>query len=555
MKSQSLIKAKQMSKASKTAPQGKTANKQAVIYARVSSKEQEKEGFSIPAQLKLLKEYAAAQGFAVAQEYVDVETAKQTGRAAFGEMVAYLKATSAIRVILVEKTDRLYRNLKDWVTVDELEVEIHLVKEGFVLSRESRSSEKFMHGIKVLMAKNYIDNLSEEARKGMQEKAEQGIWPTKAPLGYRNVAGSGRQEDHRHRPGCRANRGETFRVVRHGPICVERSGAEGARCRLYLSQDRRQRASQRGAFHLAEPALYGSVRVERQANQGARTSRSSRWNYGSGCRACLTAATPSKHRSVTHDFAFSGLDRLRAVWMLSCRRNQEAESYVYYHCTGYADKCRGNPATCRRRYVREEVLEQQFTDLLGRLQFDDEVLEWVREALHASHADERREHEDAIERLLDEHKRIGDRINAMYLDKLDGRVDGAFFDMMSAEWRGEQNRCLREIERHQSAEQSYMDEGIRFSNSRETPKNYSSGNNRAKNAACSISCYRTAPGRTAKWSPLSVNHLICWRKQPPSRRARRRVSRPIRLNRRFGCPSWIRIEPWASPQSRRFGVF
>ena len=45
-----------------------------------SSKEQEKEGFSIPAQLKLLKDYAATNGFAVAQEYVDVETAKQTGR-------------------------------------------------------------------------------------------------------------------------------------------------------------------------------------------------------------------------------------------------------------------------------------------------------------------------------------------------------------------------------------------------------------------------------------------------------------------------------------------
>jgi hypothetical protein len=121
--------------------------KQAVIYARVSSKEQEKEGFSIPAQLKLLKEYAAAQGFTVVQEYVDVETAKQTGRAAFGKMVAYLKAHLAIRVLLVEKTDRLYRNLKDWITVDELEVEIHFPKEGVVLSRESRSSEKFMHGI------------------------------------------------------------------------------------------------------------------------------------------------------------------------------------------------------------------------------------------------------------------------------------------------------------------------------------------------------------------------------------------------------------------------
>src|SRR5919106_2249524 len=178
-----------MSVRTRTFPPGTVLRNRAVIYARVSSKEQEKEGYSIPAQLKLLKDYAAAQGFSVAQEYVDVETAKQTGRAAFGEMVAYLKAHPSVRVMLVEKTDRLYRNLKDWVTVDELDVEMHFPKEGVVRSRESRSSEKFMHGIKVLMAKNYIDNLSEEARKGMQEKAEQGIWPTKCPLGYRNITG------------------------------------------------------------------------------------------------------------------------------------------------------------------------------------------------------------------------------------------------------------------------------------------------------------------------------------------------------------------------------
>ena len=147
----------------------------AVLYARVSSKEQEREGFSIPAQLKLLREYAATQGQTIAQEYVDIETAKRTGRTSFGEMVAQLRANSKIRIVLVEKTDRLYRNLKDWVTLDELDVEVHLVKEGAVLSRESRSSEKFMHGIKVLMAKNYIDNLSEEARKGMAEKAEAGL--------------------------------------------------------------------------------------------------------------------------------------------------------------------------------------------------------------------------------------------------------------------------------------------------------------------------------------------------------------------------------------------
>src|SRR3954468_5539478 len=95
----------------------KPACRQALVYARVSSKEQEKEGFSIPAQLKLLKEYGAAQDFTVGQEYVDLETAKQTGRTAFGEMVAYLEAHPLVRVLLVEKPDRLYRNLKDWVTV------------------------------------------------------------------------------------------------------------------------------------------------------------------------------------------------------------------------------------------------------------------------------------------------------------------------------------------------------------------------------------------------------------------------------------------------------
>jgi site-specific DNA recombinase len=117
-----------MARTSKSVRSADTARKQAVIYALVSSKEQEKEGFSIPAQLRLLKEYAVAQGFTVVQKYVDVETAKQTGRAAFGEMVAYLKVHPSVRVMLVEKTDRLYRNLKDWVTVDELDVEMHFPK-------------------------------------------------------------------------------------------------------------------------------------------------------------------------------------------------------------------------------------------------------------------------------------------------------------------------------------------------------------------------------------------------------------------------------------------
>ncbi|MGH9831174.1 MAG: recombinase family protein, partial [Blastocatellia bacterium] len=160
--------------------------KPAVIYARVSSKDQEREGYSIPAQLKLLREYARTHEFEIVHEFIDVETAKTTGRKQFGAMVRFFGENPSCRIAIVEKTDRLYRNFRDCVTLEDLEVEIHLPKEGQVIGKDSKSQAKLVHGIQVVIARNYIENLREEVRKGMREKAEQGIYPSRPPLGYRN---------------------------------------------------------------------------------------------------------------------------------------------------------------------------------------------------------------------------------------------------------------------------------------------------------------------------------------------------------------------------------
>jgi DNA invertase Pin-like site-specific DNA recombinase len=152
----------------------------------VSSKDQEREGFSIPAQLKFLREYAQTHQLNVLHEFVDVETAKTTGRKQFGEMVRFLRDHKTCRVVLVEKTDRLYRNFRDCVTLEDLDVEIHLPKEGQVISKDSKSQAKLVHGIQLVIARNYIENLRDEVRKGMREKAAQGIYPSRPPLGYRN---------------------------------------------------------------------------------------------------------------------------------------------------------------------------------------------------------------------------------------------------------------------------------------------------------------------------------------------------------------------------------
>src|SRR5712692_5040719 len=104
------------------------------LYARVSSREQEREGYSIPAQRRLLAEYAPSHGFQIANEFIDIESAKNPGRKEFGKMLRLLDTDGSIRIVLVEKTDRLYRNRADALAFEELiekrGVEVHLVKES-----------------------------------------------------------------------------------------------------------------------------------------------------------------------------------------------------------------------------------------------------------------------------------------------------------------------------------------------------------------------------------------------------------------------------------------
>src|SRR5271170_1400183 len=111
---------------------------------------------------------------------------RPAGRKQFAEMVAFFKRNRSCRMLLVEKTDRLYRNQRDAVTLEDLDIEIHFVKEGEILAKNSKSQVKFMHDIRLAMARNYSENLREEVKKGMREKAEQGTYPGRAPFGYCN---------------------------------------------------------------------------------------------------------------------------------------------------------------------------------------------------------------------------------------------------------------------------------------------------------------------------------------------------------------------------------
>lgn len=425
----------------------------AVSYARVSSKDQEREGYSIPAQNQLLRSYAMNRDVTVLREFVDAETAKVAGRTGFGEMLAFLRKNKACRILLVEKIDRLLRNLKDWVTVDELDLEIHLVKENIIISRDSRSSEKFIYGIKVLMAKNFIDNLSEETKKGMLEKARQGIWPSCAPLGYLNVMG----EDGKRTIVPNLDLAPIIRSMYERYATGQHSLREIAKL---ARQDGMQYPKSKlpvptSTIHkiLRNRIYCGDFDFDGKTYAGKYEPIVSR-DLWAKVQDVANGRNRTKPGPVRRDFAFSNLIKCGHC---GCAMVGELKKqrYIYYHCTGYRGKC-------PEPYTREEILEERFGQLLKGLRFPNEILEWIVTALRESHVDEKAFHDEAIARLQAEYRRLQSRIDAMYLDKLDGRIDVAFFDSKSAEWRAEQDRLLRDVETHQNANQTYVEEGVQL---------------------------------------------------------------------------------------------
>ena len=434
-------------------------SRKAVIYARVSSKEQEKEGYSIPAQKKLLEAYATDNGFEIVSEYIDVETAKKAGRIGFTEMLAFLKEQAQgkqpedrCRIILVEKTDRLYRNFKDYVLLDELGLEVHLVKENTAVSANSRSTDKFMHGIKVLMAKNYIDNLSEETKKGMLEKAEQGIYPSYAPIGYMNVVCNSKrfiQPDPATAPLVKM----LFTWYSTGTYSIatlaERAFEEGL-----VSRNKKSRVP-KSVIHeiLGNPIYYGDFLWNGKLYKGTHDPIIEKELYDR-VQEVLSGKGHTKAQQRERQWAFQGLV---TCGHCGCAMTAEMKKgkYIYYHCTG-------NRGKCPEKYIREEVIAKQFGEALEILQLDDDSLNLVVQALKQSHSDEKQFHDEAVASLQEQYKRLRERLDRMYLDKLDGQITTEFFDRKKEEWNREQHDILYKIERHQSANRSYIEEGVRL---------------------------------------------------------------------------------------------
>ena len=393
--------------------------KKAVIYARVSSKDQEREGYSIPAQLKLLRDYAVRNEMQIVREFIDVETAKTPGRKRFNEMVHFFQQNGNSLCVIVEKTDRLYRNFRDCVTLEDLEVEIHLAKEGQVIEKNARSQAKLVHGIQVVIARNYIDNLREEVCKGMREKAEQGIYPSRPPLGYRN-----NKLEH------------TIEIDPQNVVIAKRIFELYATGKYSLASLRKAiqaelgKKLQKGYLHkLLRNPFYGGFYMW--------DGRKYRGTHPLFIDPAVFQRTQevlnnfNRPRQQKHEFAFSGL--------LTCAFDECAVTaeikkgkYVYYHCTGYRGKC-------DLPYMREEALGERLGQILKNIYVPDDILRQLQESLKQDSKKIQEEVAAQRTRLEQRLSAVRRRMEQAYLDKLDGKISEEFWTAKNSEWQEEAN--------------------------------------------------------------------------------------------------------------------
>ncbi len=405
--------------------------KPAVIYARVSSKDQEREGYSIPAQLKLLREYAHSHEFKIVREFIDVETAKTTGRKQFGEMVRFFGENQSCRVAIVEKTDRLYRNFRDCVTLEDMEIEIHLPKEGQVIGKDAKSQAKLVHGIQVVIARNYIENLKEEVKKGMREKAEQGIYPSRPPFGY-----------------CNNKLQRTIEIDAQKAPLAKRMFELYASGRYSLTTLRKMLKAEFGVNvgkghlerSLKNPFYRGQFLWEEKLYSGTHVPLVSVEMFEQ-VQAVFRSHNKPKYRK--HEFSYRGLLTCAYDNCLVTAEIKKAR-YTYYRCTGYRGKC-------ALPYFREEELGDRLGQILKDIHIPDNILEQLQNSLLNDKDREETIRKQQEQQLASRLALTLRRMDQAYQDKLDGKISEEFWNRKSTEWQTEENEIRASLQALQTA--------------------------------------------------------------------------------------------------------
>lgn len=281
-------------------------------------------------------------------------------------------------------------------------MEIHLPKEGQIISKAARSQDKLLHGIQLVIAKNYIENLREEVRKGMREKAEQGIYPSRPPLGYRNNKLEHTIETDPPKIPIARRIFELYGGGNHSLSSV----------RAVVKQEFGPVFSNGYLVRLLKNPFYiGQFYWEHKLYPGIHDPIISRDTFEQVQSVFRGHNRPKQKK---HQFAFGGL--LRCAYD-DCMVTAELKKnrYTYYRCTGYRGKC-------ELPYFREEQLGDRLGGILKNIHIPDDVFASLKDSLLHDKGRAEAQAKTDRERLTQRPSQVRGRLERAYTDKLDGRI-------------------------------------------------------------------------------------------------------------------------------------
>jgi DNA invertase Pin-like site-specific DNA recombinase len=160
--------------------------KKYIAYCRKSTDEPDRQILSIEAQVAELEEFAERENLKIISFISESKTAKEPGREKFAEVLQFIEDGKADG-ILSWHPDRLARNSIDGGKI------IYLLDTGSLKDLkfptfwfDNTPQGKFMLNIAFGQSKYYVDNLSENVKRGNRQKLRRGELPGKAPFGYLN---------------------------------------------------------------------------------------------------------------------------------------------------------------------------------------------------------------------------------------------------------------------------------------------------------------------------------------------------------------------------------
>jgi DNA invertase Pin-like site-specific DNA recombinase len=407
----------------------------AILYARVSSIKQE-DGYSIPAQLDLLREYAAKHGIEIIDELTDIETAKIAGRKHFTKMMKRVLKDPSI-AILVEKTDRLYRNSRDAVDLEEIGCEIHFVKEGKIVRPDSRTSDLLAHDIQIVLAKHFIRNLRDETKKGMVKKAAMGTYPSRPPIGYLN-------RDKRI-----AKDPLRLEMMRQCFLWrIEGSSIEGVVEKAYAEGLRSKNGGKVGGSQmhrlLSNEFYYGLFRWYDE-----------QWKpklYVGDHEPCVSkeewdkAQRTTKTRRRVYSIAYRGLLTCSICGHAITAERQKG--HTYYRCS----KAR----TCRGKYIREDRLEDVLVGVIAPIEIEPRLAGTIRKVLFGSQHKKVEELEFRRQAIEKRKKQARAKLEGLYEDLTQGKLADDTYKRLRQKYEVMEETAINEELELRDANKNYV---------------------------------------------------------------------------------------------------